>query len=109
VSPAIEIARFTVKDGAEEAMLAERAAMVRALREHFPAHRDAYLTKLDDGTWMDVVLWSDRAQAEAAAEGVYAYPEIASWFRHTDRVIGFEYADVHDVNRPDAAQDGGPL
>jgi hypothetical protein len=101
VAPAIEIARFTVKEGAEEAMLAERPAMVRALRKHFPAHQDAFLTKLDDGSWMDVVLWSDRAQAEAAAEGVYAHPEIAVWFRHTDQVLGFEYADVHQVDRPD--------
>lgn len=107
MSPAIEIARFTVKTGAEAAMLAERPAMVRELRKRFPAHQDAYLTKLDDGSWMDVVLWSDRAQAEAAAEGVYAYPEIAAWFRHTDRVIGFEYADVHDVDRPGPAVDGG--
>lgn len=96
---AIEIARFRVHDGAEEKMLAERSAMVEAIRRHYPAHEDAYLTKLDDGTWMDVVLWSDRKAAEAAAVGAYDYPEVAAWFRHTAEVISFEYADVHDIAR----------
>lgn len=37
----LEIARFTVKTGAEAQMLAERPAMVEAIRRHYPAHLDA--------------------------------------------------------------------
>lgn len=99
MTPTIEIARFRVHEGAEERMLAERPAMLAAARRHFPAHRDAYLTKLDDGTWMDVVLWSDREQAEAAAKGFYDHPDIAAWFRHTAEELGFEYAEVHNISR----------
>ena len=94
----VEMARFTVKRGSEEELLAERPAMVAAARKHFPAHRDAYLCKLDDGTWIDIVLWSDRRQAEDAAEGFYDYPEINGWFRHVERMIGFEYADVQQIS-----------
>ena len=75
-------------------MLAERPAMIEAIRRHYPAHLDAYLSRLDDGTWIDVVVWSDREQAEAAAKGVYEIPGLADWFRHTDKELGFEYAEV---------------
>lgn len=47
-----------------------------------------------------MVLWSDRAQAEAAAEGVYDFPDVAAWFRHTDEVLGFEYIEVVQIARP---------
>ncbi|WP_137391018.1 hypothetical protein [Rhodoligotrophos defluvii] len=97
----VEMARFVVKPGAEAAMLSERPAMLEAARKHFPAHRDAYLCKLDDGTWIDIVLWSDRQQAEEAAEGFYRYPEINTWFRHVERMIGFEYADVEQISYPE--------
>ncbi|MEX1141014.1 MAG: antibiotic biosynthesis monooxygenase [Thermoleophilaceae bacterium] len=97
---AIEIARFRVKDGAEEQMLAERPAMVDAMRRRFPTYRESFLTKLDDGRWMDVVVWEDRAEAEAAAEGAYAYPEIVEWFRHLeDGGFEFEYADIRCATR----------
>jgi hypothetical protein len=94
----IEIARFTVNDGAEEAMLAERPAMVEAVRRAYPSHRDAYLTKLEDGSWMDVVVWGDRREALEAAEGFYEHPEIARWFRHVDELTGFEYGDIRLVS-----------
>jgi hypothetical protein len=98
VAHAIEIARFTAKPGAEPEMLAERPALVAAMRRRFPSYRHAYLAKLDDGTWMDVVVWADRAEAEAAGEEAYDYPEIAEWFRHIDEVTSFEYADVQRID-----------
>jgi len=44
----LEIARFTVREGAEEHRLAERPAMVEAIRRSHPAHFDAYLSRADD-------------------------------------------------------------
>ena len=99
----VEMARFAVKPGAEDELLAERPAMVAAARKHFPAHRDAFLCRLDDGTWIDIVLWSDRKQAEDAVEGFYAFPEITSWFRHIEKMISFEYADVEQISHPAAS------
>ncbi|MCH6169454.1 antibiotic biosynthesis monooxygenase [Pseudonocardia alaniniphila] len=69
---AIELARFTIHDGAESQLVAQRPAMVGALRERFPACLAAYLTKEDDGGWLDVVLWRSRAEAEEAAREVSA-------------------------------------
>src|SRR5262245_49910694 len=68
VSMAMELARFTVLDGSEGQLLAERPAMVEALHQRFPGCMAAYLTKEDDGSWLDVLVWSSRAEAEDAAQ-----------------------------------------
>ncbi|WP_433299104.1 antibiotic biosynthesis monooxygenase [Pseudonocardia sp. CA-142604] len=93
---AIELARFTIHDGAERQLLDERPAMVRALRERFPACLAAYLTKEDDGGWLDVVLWRSRAEAEEAAREVSSVPECVSWFRHIAVSGGLRHVDVVD-------------
>jgi hypothetical protein len=57
---------FTMFQGSEETvpqLLAERPAMVDALRRTFPACLAAYLTREDDGTRVDVLLWRSRAEA----------------------------------------------
>jgi hypothetical protein len=51
----IELARFRIRDSAEAQLVAERPAMVEAMRRRFPACLAAYLTKEDDGGWLDVV------------------------------------------------------
>ena len=79
IRPAFELAHFTVREGEEEALIAERAEMVRALRRAFPAARSAWLTRQEDGTWLDIVLWSCRARA---------------WFRHIAESHGLRHVDV---------------
>ena len=101
---ALELARVRVKDGAEADFLAERPAMLAALRERFPGVRDAYLGNLGDGVWIDVVVWDTREQAEAAAREVFDHPEIAGWFRHIDEVIAMEHADVDEVTHAASAR-----
>ena len=90
----IELARFRVFEGAEPQLLAERPAMVDALRRRFPGCLAAYLTKEDDGGWLDVVLWRSRAEAEEAAKAVNSVPECAAWFRHIAESDGLRHADV---------------
>jgi hypothetical protein len=92
----IELARFTVHDGAEERLLAERPAMIDALRRRFPACRAAYLTKEDDGSWLDVLLWRGRAEAEEAARLVDSVPECREWFRHIAKSGGLRHVRVMD-------------
>jgi hypothetical protein len=40
------------------ALMAGRPAMVRALAGRFPGCPAAYLTREDDGSWLDIVPWS---------------------------------------------------
>jgi hypothetical protein len=96
IAPALtfELARFTVHDGEEAALLAERPAMVQALRRAFPAARAAWLTKQDDGSWLDIVLWSSRVAAEEAAEQVGELPGVQAWFRHIAELQDFRHVEV---------------
>jgi hypothetical protein len=92
----IELARFTIRDGAEETMLAERPAMVDALRRRFPACLAAFLTKEDDGGWLDVILWRDREAAEESAKAIDTVPEARAWFRHIAESGGLRHVEVLD-------------
>jgi Antibiotic biosynthesis monooxygenase len=93
---AIELARFTIRDGAEDALLAERPAMITALRQRFPACLAAFLTREEDGTWLDVVLWRSREEAEEAAKLVDTVPECREWFRHIAESGGLRHVVVKD-------------
>lgn len=59
--------------------MAERPAMVEALRRRFPGCLAAYLSR-DDGGWLDVVLWRSRAQC-------------AAWFRHIAASGGLRHVE----------------
>lgn len=90
----LELAHFSVREGEEDALLAERPAMVRALQAAFPGALAAWLTKHDDGTWLDIVLWRSRDEALDAAAGVDAVPEAHAWFRHISETHGLRHVDV---------------
>ena len=90
----IELARFTVGDDAAAQLVAERPAMVQALRERFPGCLAAYLTREDDGSWLDVVLWRSRAEAEDAARLISSVPACAAWFRHIAKSGGLRHVEV---------------
>lgn len=91
---ALEIARFRTKPGADERLLAERPDMLEALRERFPGAGEAHLARLDDGSWIDLIVWDSREQAETAQREVFDHPEIAGWFGHIDEVVAMEHADL---------------
>ena len=89
-----ELAQFVARDGEEESLLAERPAMVRALREAFPGALAAWLTRQDDGSWLDVILWQSREAAEEAARRVDEVREARSWFRHIAESHGVRHVEV---------------
>ena len=91
-----ELAHFTVREGEEQALVAERPEMVRALQRAFPAALAAWLAKQDDGSWLDIILWRSREEAEEAAARIDAVPEAHSWFRHIDESHGLRHVEVAD-------------
>ncbi len=93
---AIELASFTIHEGAEETLLAERPAMLKALRERFPGCLAAYLVKEDDGTWLDVIIWRSREEAEESARLINTIPECVSWFRHIAESGGLRHGQIVD-------------
>jgi hypothetical protein len=90
----LELAAFTVRDGAELALLAERPEMLAALRQAFPAALAAWLTRQDDGGWLDVILWRSRQEAEEAAQRINQVPEAKRWFRHLAESKGLRHVEV---------------
>ncbi len=90
----LELARFTVDPAGVDGMLAARPAMVAALRENCPGFRGLYLTRLDERTWLDMVEWDSREDAEAAMRAVVDLPACQEMFRHIEHVVGMEHADV---------------
>ncbi|MEV4760459.1 antibiotic biosynthesis monooxygenase [Micromonospora sp. NPDC049559] len=93
----IELARFRIHEGAEQRLLAERPAMIDALRSRFPACLAAYLTREDDGGWLDILVWRSRAEAEEAARLVDTVPACAAWFRHISESGGLRHVEVVDA------------
>ncbi|WP_245665963.1 antibiotic biosynthesis monooxygenase [Actinoplanes subtropicus] len=90
----MELAHFKIHEDAESRLIAERPAMVAALRTRFPGCLAAYLTKEDDGSWLDVLLWRSREEAEEAARHVNTVPECAAWFRHIAESGGLRHVAV---------------
>lgn len=86
--------RVHVGEGREQALLDERPAMIVALRRAFPGLVSAWLTRRDDGSWLDVILWRSREDAEYPAQHVTEIPEAAAWFTHIDQSHGIEHLTV---------------
>ena len=86
-----EVVRSRLHEGAEERMLAARPPMIRAVRERFPALVDATLVRLDDGTWLDIVRWSSREEAERAAAAFPEIPECRAMGEHIAEILSFEH------------------
>ena len=89
-----ELAHFVAREGGEEALLEERPAMVRALQETFPDALAAWLTREDDGSWLDVILWQSREAAKEAARRINDVPEARSWFGHIAASHGLRHVEV---------------
>jgi hypothetical protein len=96
MAPTFEFASFTVHEADEAALLAERPAMIEALQRAFPGALAAWLTRQDDGSWLDVVLWRNREEAEEAARRINEVPEAKAWFRHIAESQGIRHLEVAD-------------
>jgi hypothetical protein len=93
----IELARFTVKSGEEEAFLAERDAMATAARENFDGFVDETLVKLDDGSYLSIWTWEARKHCDQAMARVDRVPSVTSWLAHMEKDVSMEFGVVVDA------------
>ena len=96
----IELATFRVSEDAVEALVAERPRMIEALRVGHPALEQAYLTRMDDGSFCDVIVWATREAALVAAAEAAAIPAVRAWFAHITESGGIRHAEVLDSYVP---------
>jgi hypothetical protein len=93
-TPSLEIAAFTVRPGQEDALLRGRPEMVAALQRAFPGALAAWLTREDDGTWLDIILWRSREEAEEAAREIDRVPAVRDWLGHVAEAKGLRHLEV---------------
>lgn len=72
---ALRLARCTIDPADAEEVLAERAALVAAIRDAVPGRTQARLAKVDDQTWTDVWRWDSRTSAQTAIANASAIAE----------------------------------
>jgi heme-degrading monooxygenase HmoA len=92
----VELVRFSVAPGGEEAFLAGRSPAVEGLRT-LPGLRSATLARADDGSWIDVVLWDSREEALAAARAFQngtAPAAVLEWASHIEAVTSMTHGEV---------------
>ena len=87
MTPTLELARFTLHPDHAEDFLAATDAMVDTVRRHFDGMLHFSRARLDDGSYVELVLWRSREDAERAAAGVMEIPELAKLFSAIDRVV----------------------
>jgi hypothetical protein len=89
-----ELATFTVREGEEASLLTERPQMIAALAHAFPGLLGAWLAKRDDGSWVDVILWNSRQEAEHAANHADRVSAATAWFRHIAQSQELQHLEV---------------
>lgn len=91
---ALELARYTVKDGEVDEFLESWERAVRAIRGAFPGLETAALARIDETTFIDFWRWDTRPHAEAAARGAPSVAEAAAMFGHIAQVLTMEHAQI---------------
>jgi hypothetical protein len=72
---ALRLARYTIDPADAEEVLAERNALVAAIRDAVSGRIQARLAKVDDQTWTDVWRWDSPTSAQTAIADASAVPE----------------------------------
>jgi heme-degrading monooxygenase HmoA len=90
---ALELTRFTLDPAREHELLATRPQVLARLRK-LPGFVEATLARVDERTWVDVILWESRAHAEAAIEQAPSIPELAPAFALPEQLLACEHADL---------------
>lgn len=81
----IEIVEITPKPGAREELLALRPRIMAEYDAFCGGRYDAMLTEREDGQWIDIWRWVDRADAEAALADIPGIiPSFARWVELVD-------------------------
>jgi heme-degrading monooxygenase HmoA len=112
MSVTMELVRFTVVPGREEAFVAAREAAVEGFRT-MPGMLSATLARADDGSWLDVILWRSREEALAADRAMQAGvvpAAVMEWASAIESVESMTHASVEHRVEPvaQAGEHAGP-
>ena len=69
-----EIVRFRLADGVSDAAFLDATRAMQPIVASATGSLSRSLSKNEDGSWTDYVVWKDLARAQAAAETIFAEP-----------------------------------
>jgi hypothetical protein len=91
---ALELVRFTLHDAHAEDFLSATESMVDTVRRHFDGLEHFSRARLEDGSYVDLVIWRSMEHARTAAAGVMQIPELAKLFGAIDRVVEMTHGEL---------------
>ena len=80
----LEVVRVAPLNGMKEELLALRPQMIGEYRALFGDRFSATLSEAEDGEWVDVWSWVDRADAEHALAHPELVPSFVEWGRRVE-------------------------
>lgn len=83
-TPIAEIVRFRAQPGLDGASLLAVAKATQTALQACPGFRTRLLTCDESGLWCDILLWTDRAAAQAGAEAMMHHPDFAPFLAAID-------------------------
>jgi hypothetical protein len=99
----VQFTRFRATADREPVVLAARQASLRACRGSQPELRGAYLVRLADGEWLDIVVWAGQPGTDAFDDPAQAAAR-ASFYGQIEELLGEECGilveDMESVLRP---------
>ena len=95
----VDFVRFRVSPGRAESLLSARSGAIEAFRRR-RGLRAAYLVKLEQGEWLDVIVWDgDEAATETFTTGA-DLPEVVEYMDHMTDILGEERGILIDADLP---------
>ena len=79
--------------------MSARSGAIEAFRSR-PGFRAAYLVKLEQGEWLDVMVWDGHEAATESFSTGADLPEVAAYMDHMTEVLGEERGILIDGDPP---------
>jgi hypothetical protein len=89
----LESVHFTVEADQSASFLAKRDAMIACVRE-LDGFVRGELIEMQDGTWLDLVLWTSPEAAAAVAATFGDHAPIADWAQHIGAIVTMAHGTV---------------
>lgn len=90
----LEVIRYTPKPGGEDALLELRDQMLADIRSKHDGLLRAEMSKLDDETYIDVLLWESKDHADKANADHENIEGFVAWVGNVGEVQAFEATEV---------------